>query len=915
MRKLEIAVLGVALAGMLAGSVSAAGAIEGYVRDQFGSGLHEVRVYLQPQGGGGGAFGFGFTDYYGRYYCAGLQNGTWSAYCSRAWSWRSRVHSGIVVNNNVANGDIPLGADYQVEEWVGSGTYTSFGQTFMALGPDIVEVGVRNDWAESRKYEIRIYDGYGGPQIGPARQTPNIGEGGTGEARWITGDVPVIPGQTYYVEATRFLGTGVGPIVAPENPYPFGMGYINGAPAPGIDVHFIIGSDDDGTVVSYNYPYTGLGSLGTWCNEVGQTFVAKGTSLAGVDMNPTIGWGDYMEADVSILAGGPGGPQIGPTKTFGETGDWGHGWAFEPGEVPLTAGQTYYLKIVRTPPNMGLNYALSELPLYTSGQLYMDGVAQPGEDLTAHILEYNDLPDFSISNIQFSNAWADHVDVTWSSSVAATSQAEYWEVGSTGPHTFTAVDETLVGSHSRTLTGLEAGHSYNVIVKSFRRGYEWQSSAPQVYVFSLPNSGTVSGHVYDDLGAPLEGAVVTVQPFGYSESTDAAGFYEIVSVPAGIYDVTGARVGYQDVTVEDQTVTAGFTTTVDFELDPWPNLIQNYSFETGDMSSWTNFGDAFGIETGTWFGDIEARTGSYFVGRARHGDYPDGGMYQRVACRPGADYEGQIFTHLYHGDNDPDAVRARIGIDPTGGISYVSGTVVWSDWVYPSAPWYSEYVEYTTQRVTASGGYVTLFLQYDCKYSDGWHIIACDDGAVYGPLPYVQSTSPAGWLSAGWNLMSFPLEPANPAVTAALDDVIAAGNDPTNSMYAYDGTYTIYPGDFNTVSRGKAYWLLLTVGAQENLTGDEAFGSADVPLLDGWSFIGHPQGSAVLLADCSVTDGVTTHSFADAVAAGWIDPTVYYYDGSYLVVRTDGTGDDDSLRPWYGYWLLANTAGLELIVP
>jgi len=179
-------------------------------------------------------------------------------------------------------------------------------------------------------------------------------------------------------------------------------------------------------------------------------------------------------------------------------------------------------------------------------------------------------------------------------------------------------------------------------------------------------------------------------------------------------------------------------------------------------------------------------------------------------------------------------------------------------------------------------------------------------------------TGVSGALGIGWNLMSFPLEPVCCECSAALDDCIAAGNDITNNLFRYaaGSGYEIYPGTFTEAGRGCGYWLSLDAAATEDLAGAKAAGDVEIALSDGWNLVGHPHPEAVLYSGCSVSDGVETRSVPDAEAAGWLDPAVYYYDGgAYSTLRSDGTGDDDSLRPWYGYWLLANQAGLTLIVP
>ena len=68
------------------------------------------------------------------------------------------------------------------------------------------------------------------------------------------------------------------------------------------------------------------------------------------------------------------------------------------------------------------------------------------------------------------------------------------------------------------------------------------------------------------------------------------------------------------------------------------------------------------------------------------------------------------------------------------------------------------------------------------------------------------------------------------------------------------------------------------------------------------------------LSSVDVNYGAQTKSFDDAVAAGWLEAVVYGYDDGYFTVRTSG-GDDAMLRPWRGYWVLANVPGVTLYVP
>jgi len=65
-----------------------------------------------------------------------------------------------------------------------------------------------------------------------------------------------------------------------------------------------------------------------------------------------------------------------------------------------------------------------------------------------------------------------------------------------------------------------------------------------------------------------------------------------------------------------------------------------------------------------------------------------------------------------------------------------------------------------------------------------------------------------------------------------------------------------------------------------------------------------------------VTDGVETKSVSQAESAGWVQGLIYFLDGAgYRTVAPGGGGDDTALRPWRGYWMLAELPGLSLIVP
>ena len=118
--------------------------------------------------------------------------------------------------------------------------------------------------------------------------------------------------------------------------------------------------------------------------------------------------------------------------------------------------------------------------------------------------------------------------------------------------------------------------------------------------------GTITGTVTNSLtGEPIAGANVTAN--GYSATTNSSGAYVIPDVPLGNYTVTASAAKYVNQS-KTATVTAGTTTTLDFELTPLNGTISGIVTDssTGDpiseatvtangMSATTNSSGAYTI--------------------------------------------------------------------------------------------------------------------------------------------------------------------------------------------------------------------------------------------------------------------------------------------------------------------------------
>lgn len=190
---------------------------------------------------------------------------------------------------------------------------------------------------------------------------------------------------------------------------------------------------------------------------------------------------------------------------------------------------------------------------------------------------------------------------------------------------------------------------------------------------------------------------------------------------------------------------------------------------------------------------------------------------------------------------------------------------------------------------------------------------------VPGVEPISGLTSPPSCLKIGWNLMSIPIDPVDPCASEVLSDCIDAGGVIDNNLYRWNcdaNSYEVYPEDFSDMGIGKGYWLKLSVEDAATIAGIVDENDMEITLSEGWNLIGHPFVYPVQLLACQVSDGIVTKSMQEAQDAGWILARVYFYDdNAYKIVNIAEPRDDDSLRPWYGYWILARQPGLTLIVP
>jgi len=86
-------------------------------------------------------------------------------------------------------------------------------------------------------------------------------------------------------------------------------------------------------------------------------------------------------------------------------------------------------------------------------------------------------------------------------------------------------------------------------------------------LFAQLSTGKLEGTVRDkDNGSPIEGAQVIVEGTRLGNVTNSDGYYFILNVPPGQRSITFTYTGYQKITVSNQLILAGQTTTINGEL-------------------------------------------------------------------------------------------------------------------------------------------------------------------------------------------------------------------------------------------------------------------------------------------------------------------------------------------------------------
>ncbi|MBI4582190.1 MAG: carboxypeptidase regulatory-like domain-containing protein [Planctomycetes bacterium] len=336
-----------------------------------------VRAYLHGRSVAAGASSEGD----GGYTIDNLPPGRYAVCVPAGETYRPVVVPAVEVRaDNTARVDLRARQSLVIDgdSWVQA--YPSFAQSFAATGLGLTVAQIKA-FGSQRRVTLQVLDGEGPTErpLGPPRTTEPVGGEGTASVCWAGGEVTTIPGRVYTLKMSAAEGQMWVPGVAGRGDvYPLGMAWFDGSARPHSDLGLLLCEDSDDLRTDYALAGSRRDHRAI---SAGQTFVAlsrcitfASAQLAGVGAAPS-------HVRFSIHEGGPGGPQLGPSKAVAPGPDAAVVWG--PQEVPVEPGGVYYLHIESySGGEFLINY---QRDAYAQGQAFFDGRADPTRDLSAFV--------------------------------------------------------------------------------------------------------------------------------------------------------------------------------------------------------------------------------------------------------------------------------------------------------------------------------------------------------------------------------------------------------------------------------------------------------------------------------------------------------------------------------------------------
>jgi len=307
-----------------------------------------------------------------------------------------------IKNGRTTHVNIDLDIDYST--YFHPGTYTDWGpwtwyQTFRATGTSVRAVSwVMAGWGvyKDKRAEVSILEDNGQSNVRnwtkliTAPKNSGLSSDSDQWIRWPSGQIKLTPGKMYAVAIWVGGGLSIYKRDKDSQSYKYGRAYDQDGNPKNFDLNITVFVDRNNQSVTHTRLGSGPGDFNGSLNDTrwGQTFVATGVGLAAVDLFAASGDSNF-DVTWKIRRSGPGGPEIGRTKTtqgayFASSTDL-VGVSFNPGDIALVPGHTYYIEVTDT---QGFTpYIQPSWNSYPDGRAYRRGVAT-GYDLAMTIVEY-----------------------------------------------------------------------------------------------------------------------------------------------------------------------------------------------------------------------------------------------------------------------------------------------------------------------------------------------------------------------------------------------------------------------------------------------------------------------------------------------------------------------------------------------
>jgi Tol biopolymer transport system component len=176
---------------------------------------------------------------------------------------------------------------------------------------------------------------------------------------------------------------------------------------------------------------------------------------------------------------------------------------------------------------------------------------------------------------------------------------------------------------------------------------------------------------------------------------------------------------------------------------------------------------------------------------------------------------------------------------------------------------------------------------------------------------HARAVAPPGWLHIGLNLISFPLDPVEPYTTDPRS--ILGGH--ALMLWPAPPLQSLWAGP-RTVERGQGYWVAYAAAPPVvSYLGTQEGYEFPVELAEqGMHLIGCPYNRPLPLWRCVVEVGGQMRTAEQDAASGapWVNWDFRYLQGGKWKHCVLTGGQDDRLRPWYGYQVTTNVPGITL---